>query len=305
MKILHLVDDKNYLKTNCFQHQLSQALHQVHQIETVTLKDVLENSLPSDADLIICCLKQRTLYHKLDICSARFGQTPVVIYDQDPWEAFKDGGPYKGSYAAFMSQIKNIKTFALTTQWWVDYTNSVGIPCVFVPMGVLPEYCEAAPDWVDRSIPVGFVGTIHSYRAELFAKLEHNGVKVNIQSGLQYDDFLKMLLNIQIYVHSEDAPFTVDGIEVNMGTGLWIKDVEAASRGCFSVRNRLEGHETYLEGIETVRLYDTLEDVPGVIKAIQDMNPVERQEAINRTVDYIRSSERWIETAKILIGDTE
>ena len=90
-----------------------------------------------------------------------------------------------------------------------------------------------------------------------------------------------------------------------MGTGLWIKDVEAAARGCFSVRNRLEGHETYLEGIETVRLYDTLDDAPDVIKAIQDMDPEERQEAINRTVDYIRSADRWSETVKILIGDTE
>lgn len=304
MRVLHLVDDRNYAATNCFQHQLAIALHREHQVATFALGDVLGKKLEGDVDVVVSCLKQRTIYRNAALLREYLGDTPVVIYDQDPWEAFKDGGPFKGSYTAIMSQL-NVKTFAVTTQWWADHISSQGIPCVFVPMWVLPKYCDPSPPWVNRQVPVGFIGSVHSYRFQLFEHLRQQGVDVNVHAGstLGYGAFLGALSNIQIFVHSEDAPLTIDGEPTNMGTGLWIKDVEAAARGCFSIRNRLEGHETYLSGIETVRLYDNLSEVAGIIRSIQRMDPAERQYQIDTTVEHIRCANRWSETVATLTGE--
>ena len=294
----------NMLPRTAFQHQLTHTLRRDHQIVTFALDEVLGKKLEGEVDVILSCLKLRTLYRNAGLLKEYLGDRPIVVYDQDPWEAFKDGGPFKGAYASIASQL-NVKTFAVTTQWWADHINARGIPCVFVPMWVLPEYCNPDPPFARRTSRVGFVGSVHSYRFELFEHLRQQGVDVNVQAGsnLGYRPFLTALSDIQVFVHSENAPITIDGEPANMGTGLWIKDVEAAARGCFSVRNRLEGHETYLSGIETVRLYDNLSEVAGIVRSIQRMDPIERQQIIETSVEHIRCADRWSETVATLVSE--
>ena len=93
-RVLHLVDTRAYVDTNCFQHQLHEALVRVGQVETVGLPDLRSSA---GYDRVVCCLKQRTLHDRLDEVVARLGRVPVVVYDQDPWEAFRDGSPSQGT----------------------------------------------------------------------------------------------------------------------------------------------------------------------------------------------------------------
>jgi hypothetical protein len=273
-------------------------------VVSLTLEEILGKRLEGEVDVIISCLKLRTLYRNLATVGHYLNGRPLTIYEQDPWEGFKDGGPFRGSYAAIHSAL-NVKTFAVTTKWFSDYVIKQGMPSIFVPMWVLPEYCDPTPSWTSRETPVGFIGTVHKRRFELFEHLRQQGVEVNVHAGgaLGYGSFLKALSGIQIFVHSEDAPMTLSGEPANMGTGMWIKDVEAAARGCYSLRNRLEGHETYLSGISTVRLYGNLDEAAGIIRSIQRMDPGERQREIDMSVEQIRCSDRWSETVSLLVGE--
>lgn len=89
-------------------------------------------------------------------------------------------------------------------------------------------------------------------------------------------------------------------IETNLNVGLWVKDVEAAGRGCFSIRSRGVGSETYLDKIKTVLLYDHISEIPMIINQIIGMESKTRQDLINETVATIRDSNEWGKTVEIL-----
>ena len=146
------------------------------------------------------------------------------------------------------------------------------------------------------------MGTVHPYRKHLFDFLATKGHTVTLLKSDSYSSFLSTLSDIQIFVHSENVPITIDGAQQNLGTGLWIKDVEAAARGAFSIRNRLEGEDTYLEGLETVKLYDSIEEVPGILESIRGIDSTERQDMINRTVQLIKDKNSWVETVQTMIS---
>lgn len=304
-RVLHIIDSKNYVRTNCFQHQLAAVLPKVAHVETRELHEVLGHRFIGKYDLAVSCLKQRTLVKVAPGLQTALDKLPVVVYDQDPWEAFRDGSPYKGAYRS-ISTFLNVKSFAVTTQWWADYIAKQGLPSSFVRMWVLPEYCSREPAFDSRSVPVGFIGSIHSYRKQLFDTLEDLGTNVIVQGGgLNYAGYLEALSRLQCFIHSEDSPVVMGGVTTNLNVGLWIKDVEAASRGCFSIRNRGSGSETYLAGIKTVMLYDDPSEVPALLDRIQRMDPEERQSLIDETVEYIRTADRWLETANALVMNSD
>lgn len=303
MKLIDLVDSIEYTTTNCFTHQLHAALHAVDPtIQTVALNDIENHPRP---DRVICRLKQRTLCRYIDRLRRWLGDTPIVIFDQDPWEAFRVGSPYRGAYLT-IARYLNVQTFAVTTKWWADYVAHLGLPSMFVRMWVLPEYCSSTPPHIDRLVPVGFVGSLHSYRRELFKRLEQLGTNVIVQAGgLGYADYLKALSRLQVFVHSEDSSVELPNRQANLSAGLWIKDIEAAARGCFSIRNRGSDSETYLDGVGTVLLYDDPTEVPGLLNRIQKMDPGERQSLIDGTVEYIKKANRWLETASALVMNSD
>ena len=306
-RVLHIVDSRSYVRSNCFQHQLAEVMPKVAHVDTKELHEVLGHRLHSANryDLVVSCLKQRTLFRAAQGLQAALGTLPVVVYDQDPWEAFRDGSPFKGAYKTISSYL-NVKTFAVTTKWWADLIARWGLPSTFVRMWVLPEYCSSEPTFDSRSVAAGFIGALHPYRRELFEKLEALGTNVIVQGGgLNYAGFREGLSRLQCFVHSEDSPVIVEGREFNLNVGLWIKDVEAASRGCFSIRNRGSDSETYLEGIKTVMLYDDPSEVPALLDRIQKMDPVERQSLIDGTVEFIRTANRWQETANALVLNSD
>lgn len=310
MKAIHLVDSIEYARANCFQHQLMSALND--KVQHCALSS-LERALDLPTDLIVCCLKQRTLYREVDKIADLIGRTPVVVYDQDPWQAYMDDSPFKGTYELACSKL-NVKSIAVTTELWAEFLRNRNLPAQFVRMWVLPEYCNVGPSYEDRSVGAGFIGTVHPYRKALFDKMDDMGCPINVQAGnvLGYRDYLRALQNIRVFIHSEDGPLIVDGGSMNLKDGLWIKDIEAASQGCFSIRNSGAGYSSYVEslpadkhGNRLVMHFDRPEDVPQMLEAIQKMDPQERQDLINRTVEHIRVSNKWQETAKSLLSETD
>jgi hypothetical protein len=299
-RVLHLVDSIEYVESNCFQHQLLKALRSVAQVETCALS-ALDRALDMGPRPVVCCLKQRTLHRELDRIADQLGDTPVVIYDQDPWHAFMDDSLYKGVYQQAAAKL-NVKAFAVTTQLWADHIAKQGLPSRFVRMWVLPEYCARTPVYEDRPIRLGFIGSLHPHRQRLFDRLDELDVQVNVQSGnaLPYRDYLKALSNIRVFIHTEDNGIFVDKQPMNLADALWIKDIEAAARGCFTLRNRGKGSETYYEGANTCLLYDSVDEIPGILEGLERMQKNERQSLINGTVDYIQRSDRWQETAQAL-----
>lgn len=300
-RVLHLIDSHDYVRNNCFQHQLASALKKHEGIETAEIHNVLGRKL-SDYDQVVSCLKQRTLLNVAPALRSSIGETPLVVYDQDPWEAFQDKSPYRGAYDMIMRHL-NVKTFAVTTRWWADFLSEKGFPSTFVRMWVLPEYCNAGMSFEERTSPVGFIGSLHTYRRALFEGLEDLGINVIVKGGgLNYAGYLNGLSDIRCFIHSEDAPITVGGKPENLNVGLWIKDVEAMARGCFSIRNRGADSESYLQGLETIRLYDNIDEVPAILEGIEKMDPLLRQATITKVVEQIRGADHWSKTAAQLIA---
>jgi len=301
-RILQLVDTLEYAKTNCFQHQLLKSLRGIAQTETCALP-ALERALDMDDRPVIVCLKQRTLAQNLDVLKDHLGDTPIVIYDQDPWQAYMDDPGYvgKGVYERAVEQL-NVKAICVTTQWWADFLAHRGLPGIFVNMWMLPEYCTETPTYEDRSISVGFVGSLHPHRQKLFDQLEDMGIIVNVQGGgLSYQSYLNELSKIRVFIHSEDCPIMCEKQELNLKDALWIKDIEAAARGCFTIRNAGAGFLSYYDGCLTSFLYENVEDIPNILSDIQKMDPTSRQLLINSAVRYIRESNKWEETARTLV----
>lgn len=306
--IIDLVDSIQYTTTNCFAHQLHKRLNEVPNVVTVSLADIEQYPRP---ERIVCRLKQRTVFREIETLSRWAKDAPVVIFDQDPWCSYTDGSPFKGTYELAMQKF-NVRSFAVTTEQWSKFLLQRGLPSIFVRMGVLPKYCARGSNWEDRSVNVGFIGSVHPYRVKLFNDLDAMNINVIVQHGntLAYHDYLRNLSNLRIFIHSEDGPIIVDGSTMNLADGLWIKDVEAASQGCFSIRNRGLGYPSYMaefplhEGKSVVRLYDKHEDVPGIIAEIAEMHPTVRQSLIDRTVDHVRSIDAWRLTAQKLVEKT-
>lgn len=303
-RVLHIVDSLEYAVSNCFQHQLLIALNRVSYVDTRSLQELLafqRSDHRERFDGAVICLKQRTLHRQAAMLARIIDDLPVVVYDQDPWEAFRDGSPFKGTYELAQQQL-NVKTIAITTKWWADFAAARGIPTTFVRMWVLGGYSNGIIPFDSRKTRVGFIGTIHPYRQRLFDDLKSRGINVEVSSKhLAYEDYLTALTGIGCFVHNEDSEVIVDGERHNLNVGLWIKDVEACSRGCFSIRNRGVESDSYLADIPTLRLYDDPGEIPGILTAIEALDPLERQAMIDQVTKTINSTNVWVKTATTLV----
>lgn len=296
--IVDLVDSYEYITSNCFQAQLTQVLHSLGEVTTVSLADMPACPKP---ERVISRLKQRSLLRDVDVVSAWSRGAPVTIYDQDPWHAFMNDSQYKGAYDVFKAKL-NVKSFCVTTKSWCDFMLARGYDAQFVSMWVLPEYCDATPKFVERNIAVGFAGTMHPHRQSLSSILQDANVSfTTYANALPYRQFLQRLSTIQIFPHNEDLQLNVDNEVFNTRSALWIKDIEAIARGCFSIRpGNAEEAGSYLKGLSTFRLYDDIRQVPDLIKEIQTMDIEERQALIEHDIALIKEANRWIETARTL-----
>lgn len=234
-KVVQLVDSRQYVDSNCFQHQLLDGLQRVCQPSVVSLDELMASGVP-DEDLVVSCLRLRTLDRSLAQLSRVLRDKSVVVYDQDPWEAFKVSSTCNGAYSRVTDAL-NVSFFAVTTHAWEARLQRLGFKARHVRMGMLPRYCDPHPGWDARDIDVGFVGQVHPYRAELFDALKLARLNVQILTGGDYPRYLSTLSRIKVFVHREVGEYDVGGEAVQYAEGLWAKDIEACARGCVSVRN--------------------------------------------------------------------
>ena len=191
-RLLLLADSKRYLKQNCYQSQLLVTLQRNFKIKIVDARRIHRkrelNLEPFDH--VLSVLKLRTLDVMLDALTRQMGPREISVYEQDPWEGFMDGSPYKGAYGR-VNDVLNVKAFLNTSKWWSEYIKDKGLPSRFVRMGMLPEYCDVGKSTANRKIDLGFQGTIHSHRKIFFDRLGELGCQVTVSSSTPYGKFLK------------------------------------------------------------------------------------------------------------------
>ena len=296
--LLLLVDARSYIRENCYQSQLAEVLEQEYDVRMITLKEIkylpfLPWANPQSYDRVLSVLKQRTLDDNIDAIARFLKDTPLYIYDQDVWQAYMDDSPWNGAYGRILAKL-NVVMIMLTTKWWTDFCQARGVPATFVRMGMLQRYCDAGPSWENRHHHLAFQGTLHPHRKKFYDELTGYGLNVEFIKSRPYHQFLEALHDMQIYIHTEDAPWTVEG-QVIPRNALWIKDTEAAARGAFAIRDHED--EAYAYGIDelpTIFTYRKVSEVPDIIAQIQDMNPDERNERMRTSAQKMFERNDWM-----------
>jgi len=299
--LLMLVDDRRYIRANCYQRQLAEVLENEYKVHMISLREMkyLPWLNPKKFDRVLSVLRQRTLADQLPVIAKYLGDTPLWIYDQDVWHAYMDDSPWKGCYPRLIEKL-NIQSFLLTTQWWTDFAIKRGVPAKFVRMGMLPRYCEFGPSWEERQHKVAFQGTIHSHRKAFYEALTNMGVHVEILKSAPYEQFLKNLDLMQIYIHTENAPWVVDG-QVVPRNALWIKDTEVAARGVFAIRDHEDESASYGVGeLPTIYTFRQVSDVPAILAEIQGMDPALRNARMRESVETMRRRHDWMTVVRAI-----
>lgn len=295
MRLLVLVDSLEYARSNCYIHQLLTTLER--ECDTTILALHQDVFIPKSGpfDRVLLCVKLRTLVRVAERLGSLLGGQEVYVYEQDPWECFSDQATYPGSYQHIAKHL-NVKSFLNTSKWWSDLINSKGLPSKFVTMWMLPEYCSAEPAWSTRKADVGFCGQLHPYRRELFERLKGEGIAVHHWPSGDYQHYLKCLSQTKIFVHSEQVDWSVGGVKLDGPNALWIKDIEAAARGCVSIRNIDDDMETYSKwyDVPTIMAYDDVELLADVIRSnLEVVSPTYIDEDTSYAVEFIRNARGW------------
>lgn len=292
MKLEVLVDSLEYIRHNCYQHQVLMTLERRFDVKIVPLSSILTRRYDGCSDTILSCLKLRTICGNLYHIKRYLNNHPIFIYEQDPWESFKDDSPYRGCYDRINSTL-NVFSFLNTSGWWSDYINKKDIPSKFVKMGVLPEYCLHTP-WEKKDIDLGFCGQIHPYRRAFFEYLSGEGLEVAILPTTSYKGYLNHLSRIKVFAHCENVNWIVDGKKVKANS-MWIKDIEACARGCISIRDFEK--ESFLHGsIEEVpskMSYESFESACHIIRSVLKRSDRENNEIAKRSISYIENNLVW------------
>lgn len=312
MSIGVLVDAMSYAKTNCFIHQLLSSISDTgEKVEfydwrwlrrSNLVKNYKSNSLRKHDFIIVIC-RQRVINQEFLRILEFLGEVPVVIYDQDPWNAYWDNYNTKGIYRNLIDNLNVIK-FAVPSLFWAEYiAKKESIRTDFVRMGMLPKYCSTGLSLAERSPGLSFKGTLYDYRVATFNFLESQGIKIKIEIGnLDYRNFLAYLSNISIFFHDESAPLFFDGNPVPRNMGMWHKDIEVASRGCFVIRDFSVESEAYeIDSIPTILLYKDLNEIPNLIARIQSFTHEESKMLQIKAVNQIKDRNDWSATANSLV----
>lgn len=293
MKINVLVDSIEYVTGNCYQHQVINTLASNFEVRLITMPEIL-SGYTVDKSPVISCLKLRTLDRSLEHLKRCLNENPVIVYEQDPWESFKDDSPYKGSYHRIAKSL-NVKTFLNTSSWWSSHVRSNNLPSRFVRMGVLSSYCEHTA-WQKKDIEVGFCGQIHPYRKKFFDHLSNNGINVKILPTSGYSGYLKTLSRIKIFAHCEKVDWVVEGEKIP-ANAMWIKDIEACARGCISIRDYEPEYNAY-GSAEDIPAKIGFQDFDHSVKTIKRLLE-ERSDTVDtvtyRSVEYIRENFNWLD----------
>ncbi|MFA4994048.1 MAG: hypothetical protein WC521_01945 [Bdellovibrionales bacterium] len=299
--LLMLVDDRRYIRANCYQRQLAEVLESEYDVRMISLREIkyLPWANPKKYDRVLSVLRLRTLNDNLDVVARFLKDTRLHIYEQDIWYSYMDDSPWKGAYGRIHSRL-NVASFLVTTKWWTDFAAQRGIPAQFVRMGMLPRYCEMGPAWEDRPIPLGFQGTVHPHRKAFYDALEGMGFPVDVLKSVPYEGYLENLHKMRIYIHTEEAPWRVNG-QIIPRNALWIKDTEVAARGTFAIRDYEEESKAYgISELPTIYTYRKVSDIPSMIDEINHMSPKARAERMRASVETMRKRNDWMTVVRAI-----
>ncbi len=293
-RLLLLADNVRYLKQNCYQSQLLITLKQYYSVKIMSATQIARSSAvkPEKYHRILSVLKLRSLHHLVPALVRVIGDLPLYLYEQDPWENFRDDAAYKGTYEAISREL-NVVSFLNTSLWWSNFINDKGLKSSFVRMGMLPAFCSLDKSWEERPIGLGFQGSLHPHRKEFFDYLASKNHPVTFMSSVPYKKFLQHLNDIQIYIHIENEPWIIDGVSVPRNA-LWIKDIEAASRGCFALRDHEDESAAYnIDEIPTIFTFKDKGEAPTLLDLISRMSLKEKNERMRESVHRIRERDDW------------
>ena len=306
-KVLILADSRKYIRNNCFQLQLHKSI-KVHnkdfQVEYFYLNPKeLQNfqifkQKSKSFRFVLSTLRQRVLFNNISLISTVIGDTPLKVYDQDPWQNYIDNSSTSGCYTLLQNSFQLLNLF-ITSNYWSNYINNKDkIPSIFVKMGMLPELCTTGLPQSKRRKSVEFKGSLHPHRKEAFNIMKKNGQVVRVNSEiLKYPEYLKYLQNLAIFVHDESGEWICRGEKIPMGTGLWVKDIEVASQGCFSIRNYNDESKSYaIENIPLIKFYNDPSEVKNVVDEIFSLSKKKFTEIQESSVQYIYDNNNWDET---------
>ncbi len=299
MKTLYcLIDDVNYIKTNCYQHQMSEALESRFDVKYVTVDALRNANFPPDSH-ILSRLKIRTFARMMhDIKRATHG-SQIMVYDQDPWESFFVEGSYSRIYE-FIWQNLNVSTFLNISHWWRDRVIESGMRSRFVQIWTLPRYCrDKIVPWKDRKHDAVFCGTLYDRRKKFFDSLEEKGCKVEIlQSGKSFSDYLEVIANSKVAIRSEWVDWKINSrngtLTISSPNALWKRDIETAACGAFSIRDHdSEGDIWKIQDIPSIMTFETVDDAAKQLQKVLSMRNDEAESIIENSIEHIRNHRGW------------
>lgn len=312
-QILILADSREYIRNNCFQSQLHESINSHKKnlkidyfyLNPQKLRKYEMFKLKSKSyQFVLSTLRQRVLFDNISLIKKVVGDIPMKVYDQDPWNNYIDNSPTNGCYSLLQNNFQLLNLY-VTSNYWANYIYKVdSIPSVFVKMGMLPRLCRIGASQVKRGKSVEFKGSLRPHREKAFKIMHKSGQVVIINSEiLKYSNYLKYLQNLAIFVHDESAYWICNGKKVSMGTGLWVKDIEVASQGCFSIRNYNEESKTYsIENIPLIKFYNDPSEAKNIVDGIFSLSTKEFSEIQQSSVQYISANDNWSETVNKMIN---
>jgi hypothetical protein len=306
-----IVDDLAYAEQNCFLHQLILSIKRIQPSTQVIEFRKIRNPLNSrryskiveEAGHLIILMRQRIINQEFTRLKSFVGDKKVVVYDQDPWNAYWDEYSTRGLYTKFGLEL-NFDFIATPSKWWCDYIEkkeSIGVR--FVRMGMLPEYCQVGPEIESRSVSLGFKGSLYPHRQEFFRWLASIGKDVEVSLGnLKYHEFLAFLRNVAIFIHDESSPLSCGGELIPRSAGMWHKDIEVSSQGTFVIRDHHAESESYdVNSIPLIRTYSDRSQIPGIIDEIAQLSLPDVRLMQKLSVARIQERNDWDTTARILL----
>lgn len=250
-RLVDIVDNLEYARTNCYQGQLGRQLDEDFDVMRLSLDRIGE--LPYHSKVVIR-LRLRTLVRELATVARAIQatQSQCVIYEQDCWENFMCDGQFQGSYQRVDGVLDPVAWLTMS-EFWAKEVTKLKISCWGVRVWVRPEHISAHPKaFSERKHDVAFWGAMYPHREQFFKDLAGAGLKVAILSGgLTYEQHLQRLNDTKVLVRSERHGWRVrlagklEPEIMELPNAQWQRDVEAAAQGCFSVRELDSGYQSW------------------------------------------------------------
>lgn len=307
MKTLYvLIDSIEYIRSNCYQHQFADSLIKQFDVKYIELNALSHYNIQSNST-ILSCLRLRTLFSNIDLIATKTTNCSVYVYDQDPWESFIVDSTYFNSYHIIHKKL-NVKSFLNPSHWWVKKVQEQNLPSCFIQMWLLPQYCVNTIPWKNRKYDIIFAGSLHARRKKLFDDLKKHNINVQVFPSTNYHSYLSLLSQSKIMIHSENVNWHVQFQSktyiLEKPNALWMRDIDCAARGCFSMRqNDEEGILWGINKIPSIVTFENIDDIIVKINNILNLSTSNAENLIDQSITYLKSVNGWNITDLIVIDN--